>query len=163
MVHPYSVKISRVPTYLFACLVPSTSFVYGAFTLYSRPSQTFLLTCKINHTRLFPVRSPLLRESLLISFPLGTEMFQFPKFASISLSKYRWLLRAGFPHSDIFGLSLVFSSPKLFAEYHVLHRLLLPRHPPYALFSLDHITSVTSRSYFFFPLQLSILLINSGL
>ena len=30
---------------------------------------------------LFPVRSPLLRESLLISFPTGTEMFHFPAFA----------------------------------------------------------------------------------
>ena len=27
-------------------------------------------------------RSPLLTESLLLSFPLGTEMFQFPRFAS---------------------------------------------------------------------------------
>jgi hypothetical protein len=32
--------------------------------------------------RLFPVRSPLLRESRLISFPGGTEMFHFPPFAS---------------------------------------------------------------------------------
>ena len=30
---------------------------------------------------LFPVRSPLLRESQLISFPKGTEMFHFPSFA----------------------------------------------------------------------------------
>ena len=30
--------------------------------------------------RLFPFRSPLLRESLLLSFPPGTEMFQFPEF-----------------------------------------------------------------------------------
>ena len=30
--------------------------------------------------RLFPVRSPLLGESLLISFPPGTEMVQFPGF-----------------------------------------------------------------------------------
>ena len=30
---------------------------------------------------LFPFRSPLLRESLLISFPRGTEMFHFPPFA----------------------------------------------------------------------------------
>jgi hypothetical protein len=29
---------------------------------------------------LFPFRSPLLRESLLLSFPQGTEMFQFPWF-----------------------------------------------------------------------------------
>ena len=33
-------------------------------------------------TGLFPVRSPLLRESRLMSFPLGTEMFHFPRFAS---------------------------------------------------------------------------------
>ena len=30
---------------------------------------------------LFPVRSPLLRESQLISLPGGTEMFHFPPFA----------------------------------------------------------------------------------
>ena len=36
------------------------------------------------HTdRLVPVRSPLLGESLLMSFPPGTEMFQFPGFALI--------------------------------------------------------------------------------
>ena len=29
---------------------------------------------------LFPLRSPLLRESRLLSFPRGTEMFQFPRF-----------------------------------------------------------------------------------
>ena len=29
--------------------------------------------------RLFPLRSPLLRESLLLYFPRGTEMFQFPR------------------------------------------------------------------------------------
>ena len=29
---------------------------------------------------LIPFRSPLLRESLLLSFPQGTEMFQFPWF-----------------------------------------------------------------------------------
>ena len=31
------------------------------------------------------VRSPLLAESRLISFPEGTEMFQFPSFATPSL------------------------------------------------------------------------------
>ena len=30
---------------------------------------------------LFPFRSPLLREYLLVSFPLGTEMFYFPRSA----------------------------------------------------------------------------------
>ena len=35
---------------------------------------------------LFPVRSPLLRESLLFSFPPGTKMFQFPGFLLPSFS-----------------------------------------------------------------------------
>ena len=40
--------------------------------------------CTLTHIgfRLFPVRSPLLRESRLISFPLGTEMLHFPRLAS---------------------------------------------------------------------------------
>ena len=42
----------------------------------------------------------------------------------------------GLPHSDISGSTLVCSSPKLFAAYHVLHRLLAPRHSPCALSSL---------------------------
>jgi hypothetical protein len=40
------------------------------------------------------------------------------------------------PHSDILGSKPVCGSPKLFAAYHVLHRLLAPRHSPYALSSL---------------------------
>ena len=46
-------------------------------------------------------------------------------------------MSGGFPHSEIPGSKLVLSSPGLIAEYHVLHRLLLPRHPPNALFALD--------------------------
>ncbi len=34
---------------------------------------------------LFPFRSPLLRKSRLLSFPRGTEMFQFPRFPPPSL------------------------------------------------------------------------------
>ena len=46
-------------------------------------------------------------------------------------------LSGGFPHSDIHGSKPVPGSPWLNAGYHVLHRLLLPRHPPNALFALD--------------------------
>ena len=45
---------------------------------------------------------------------------------------------AGFPHSDISGSLDICSSPKLFAAYHVFHRLLVPRHPPCALFSITN-------------------------
>ena len=39
----------------------------------------------------------------------------------------------GFPHSEIVGSKDICSSPALIAAYHVFHRLLVPRHPPYAL------------------------------
>ena len=41
--------------------------------------------CLIIATGLVRVRSPLLPESLLMSFPPGTEMFQFPAFATLPL------------------------------------------------------------------------------
>ena len=47
-----------------------------------------------------------------------------------------WILEvysSGFPHSEISGSKDICSSPKLIAAYHVFHRLLVPRHPPYAL------------------------------
>ena len=47
-------------------------------------------------------------------------------------------IEGGFPHSEIFGSRSVRNSPKLIAAYHVLHRLLAPRHPPNALISLNH-------------------------
>jgi hypothetical protein len=53
---------------------------------------------------------------------------------------------AGFPHSDISGSAPVSGSPELFAAVHVLHRLWLPRHPPYALRSLTLSLRHASRS-----------------
>ena len=41
--------------------------------------------------RLFPLRSPLLRDSRLISFPSGTEMFHFPECAPHSVSFPLWV------------------------------------------------------------------------
>ena len=46
-------------------------------------------------------------------------------------------IEGGLPHSEILGSKLVRSSPRLIAAYHVLHRLLAPRHPPNALLTLD--------------------------
>ena len=59
--------------------------------------------------RLFPFRSPLLRESLLLSFPRGTEMFQFPRFPLPALCVQAGVPQSccgGFPHSDIHGSTL---------------------------------------------------------
>ena len=47
------------------------------------------------------------------------------------------VFEGGFPHSEISGSKLIRSSPKLIAAYHVLLRLLAPRHPPNALKTLD--------------------------
>jgi hypothetical protein len=47
------------------------------------------------------------------------------------------VVEGGFPHSEILGSKLVRSSPRLIAAYHVLHRLLAPRHPPDTLIALD--------------------------
>ena len=59
-----------------------------------------------NATGLFPVRSPLLGESRLISVPPATEMFHFAGFASYSyVFTARYLKRGGFPHSEIRGLT----------------------------------------------------------
>ena len=52
----------------------------------------------------------------------------------------------GLPHSEIPGSKCVCHYPRLIAAYHVLHRLPVPRHPPYALSNLTENPSVT-RSY----------------
>ena len=123
-----------------------------------------------------------------MSFPPGTEMFQFPGFALESLCvqqsstwkafllRYRASRRSsasprtteaahrndptqiedrqinkntsgGFPHSEIRGSKPVLGSPRLIAEYHVLHRLLSPRHPPNALIALDPVQKTEDSSF----------------
>ena len=73
-----------------------------------------------------------------MSVPPGTEMFQFPGFASKPyVFRPRYPRKGGFPHSDIRGSTIARISPRLFAACHVLHRLLAPRHPPNALITLD--------------------------
>ena len=56
---------------------------------------------------------------------------------------------ARFPHSDISGSMDICSSPKLFAAYHVFHRLLVPRHPPCALYSLTNLTNNNESGWVF--------------
>src|SRR5271154_6921439 len=66
-------------------------------------------------------------------------MVHFPGFARTRLCIQRavtWFYQIGFPRSEIPGSKPVCGSPGLIAAYRVLHRLLAPRHPPYALSSL---------------------------
>jgi hypothetical protein len=129
VVPPRSDRISRVPPY--SC--PKTSLTRTGLSPFM-PAVPGRSGRKASGTGLVRVRSPLLAESLLMSFPPGTEMFQFPGFASLA----GYSLRSGLPHSEIHGSKPVRGSPWLIAAYHVLHRLSAPRHPPNALKSLDH-------------------------
>ena len=78
MVPPRSDRISRVPPYSNGCFL----YRYGAVTRYGAPFQKLPVILQHGLVR---VRSPLLTESRLISFPSGTEMYQFSEFASFSL------------------------------------------------------------------------------
>ena len=146
MVSAPSHRVSRVPWYSGSCRV-SSGFGYGALTLSGR---------------LFQSRSPAVTESLMQSEPRDARItvwalprslaatygidvsFSSSGYLDVSVPRvplhalwiHAWMtggFPAVFPHSDICGLTDVCSSPKLIAAYHVVHRLLVPRHPPCAL------------------------------
>ena len=82
----------------------------------------------------------------MISFPPGTEMFQFPGLPPHRLCIQRrvtWHHPGGVAPFGHPGSKPAGGSPGLFAAIHVLHRLLVPRHPPCAL------ASSASRSFEF--------------
>ena len=149
MVPACSHKVSRVSWYSGSRHV-SSDFGYGSFTLSGWLSQ--------NH-------SPILAESIMRSEPQCARTLvwalsrslaatneidvSFSSSGYLDVSVHRvplhtlwigvWMTEgssAGFPHSDISGSMDICSSPKLFAAYHVFHRLLVPRHPPCALVRL---------------------------
>ena len=85
---------------------------------------------------LFRFRSPLLTESHVVFSSSGYLDVSVHRVPLHTLWIGVWILEvcsSGFPHSDISGSMDICSSPKLFAAYHVLHRLSVPRHPPCAL------------------------------
>lgn len=78
-------------------------FAYGTITLYGYTFQNVLLNSALAHCSpttpsastgfaLLRFRSPLLTQSLLISFPEGTKMFQFPSFAPTIGNVYLYTL-----------------------------------------------------------------------
>ena len=74
---------------------------------------------------------------LLITSTRGAAASDQGSARSVTLRSNNNRMSGGFPHSEISGSKPIPGSPKLNAGYHVLHRLLLPRHPPNALFALD--------------------------
>ena len=127
-------------------------FAYGPITLFGRSFQIFLLSLTV------PYRGPAtppgkpdgLGYSPFARHYLGNLCFDFYStgylrcFTSPGVApaayvfnrKYPAITRDGFPHSEIPGSKRACRSPRLIAAYHVLHRLLMPRHPLYALISL---------------------------
>ena len=99
-----------------------------------------LLAITRNRFGLFPFRSPLLRESRLLSLPVGTEMFHFPTFPPPALCVQAGAMghyaHSGFPIRKSPDQCLVADFPGLIAGSNVLLRLLVPRHPPCALTNL---------------------------
>ena len=93
---------------------------------------------------LFRFRSPLLTESLVVFSSSGYLDVSVHRVPFHSLWIGLWILEvfsSRFPHSEISGSMDICSSPKLFAAYHVFHRLLVPRHPPYALFRMTNMSN----------------------
>ena len=145
MVPPDSHRISRVPRYSGYCYA-SYGFVYGAIARYGMLFQTFPLTIFLAISQSYNPNNAgtslvwALPRSLattwgiirLFSLPTGTKMFQFPAFAHYIRSVSNLQLD-GLSHSEILGSRVICTYPRLFAAYHVLHRLQEPRHPPYAL------------------------------
>ena len=68
-------------------------------------------------------------------------MFQFPGLTL--LAEWYTFSVPGCPIRKSSDISLVCSSPKLIAAYHVLHRLSEPRHPPYALKCFKRVITIT--------------------
>ena len=95
---------------------------------------------------LFRFRSPLLPESHVVfssSGYLDVSVHRVPLLTLCIGVRILEVCSSGFPHSEISGSKDICSSPKLFAAYHVFHRLLVPRHPPYALSSMTNLLSFT--------------------
>ena len=149
MVPAHSIKVSRVSMYSGSRHVVFP-FAYGAFTLSGRLSQN--LSARINESimRSEPHGARTMVWPLSISLAATLEIdFSFSSSGYLDVSVHRvpfhtlwigvWILEvcsSGFPHSEIHGSRDICSSPWLIAAYHVFHRLLVPRHPPCALFSL---------------------------
>ena len=154
MVPASSHKVPRVSWYSGSCHA-RLPFVYGAFTLSGWLSQNHSARL-INQLRgpnpsmharwfgLFRFRSPLLTESHVVfssSGYLDVSVHRVPFLKLCIGLRILEVCSSRFPHSEISGSKDICSSPKLFAAYHVFHRLLVPRHPPYALISITNSTS----------------------
>jgi hypothetical protein len=150
--------IPRVPRYSGTCPTSHHDFAYRTVTVSGwlfQDHSTIVMVCDSSALRpdrpynplvqarefgLIRVRSPLLAESLsCFLFLWVLRWFTSPRSPPPTYGFSRGSLgmtQGGLPHSEIAGSKPVCGSPTLIAADHVLHRLLAPRHSPYALSSL---------------------------
>ncbi len=166
MVHTNSHKISRVPRYLGFKLKRKITFAYRPFTFFGHTFQSVQLTIFFVTLRSFrknftsdPTTPHMQRFRAWHIYGLGC--FPFARrywgnhycflFLRVlrCFSSPRWPLQTMYSSADTMELTMVGSpiqkspdqglfsnSPKLIATFYVFHRLLTPRHPPFALHSL---------------------------
>ena len=130
------------------------SFDYRAVTSYGGPFQTSSSTsffCNSVQSVLQPQEASLLVWAVPVSLA-ATQGIAFafsssgyldvsvPRVCLLISYEFRYgycsITSSGFPHSEISGSKLAYSSPKHIGVRPVLHRLLVPRHPPCALSNL---------------------------
>jgi hypothetical protein len=124
----------------------STMIFYSLFWLQielQTPRYTADTTVATLHIRRFGLirfRSSLLTESLnYFLFLRVLRYFTSPRLlcpAYVFSREFSDITLRGLPHSEIAGSQIISIYPTLIAGSHVLHRLLMPRHPPYALCNL---------------------------
>ena len=143
MVLADSSRIARVPLYLGTPLswyqVSATGLSPSLARLSRRLAYRIVILNAVPQPRfsflkrfsLFRFRSPLLAESRLLSFPPGTEMFQFPGFASIS---YVFRYRSSFEGVAPFGHSRIKACSRLPMTFRSVPR---PSSPPDAKASTE--------------------------
>ena len=149
MVPAHSHKVSRVSWYSGYCHVIS-AFVYGTFTLSGRLSQNRSTSFYESIMQSEPrnARIPVCPLSFSLAATLEIDLsFSSSGYLDVSVPRvpdvWLWIhhtttevCSVRFPHSEICGSMDICSSPQLIAACHVFHRLLVPRHPPCALYSL---------------------------
>ena len=156
MVPPSSDQVSRVWPYSGFCAA-SVVFTYATLTLFGVLSHTLRLTTRV----LKAVRTPNVFLHSVWPLPLSLAT---TRGISVDFSSSRYLdvsvpgvplmhlliqcmihgsSPCVFPHSEICGSMLICSSPQLIAACHVLRRLPMPRHSPYALVRLNYLPKIS--------------------
>ena len=151
MVPPASHRVTRVRWYSGSTPLRS-HFAYRTFTFFGLTFQS----CSAMLPLILSVLNPIFAYGLG-SFPFARRYSEnrcfflflgllrcfssprFPRAGYVFTCRYLGITPGAFPHSDIRGSLDMCSSPRLFAAYHVLLRLQVPRHSPYALIRLTSI------------------------